>query len=104
MKNECFSCQKTAPQSIQERLALHKRIFEQTGEVFYFFRENTNGQTKITDAKSFNTILEQIKNNEGAEWCHIAEFGQSTNDNVSKHTKDKKPEIIKRKRNTGTTK
>ena len=95
MKNECFSCQKNAPINTIQRLELHKRIYEQTGKVFYYFRESINGKTKIADNESFKSILPRIKKNKGSEWCHIAEFGQSTNDNVLGNTNDAKPKITK---------
>lgn len=104
MGKECFSCQQNAPLSLKQRLELHLKIYNQTGEVFWFFKESTNDNVKIADAKSFSKILEQIKDNEGAQWCHIAEFGQSNNDNVFRDTKDEKPKTTKPRRNRGATK
>jgi len=94
---ECFSCQKNAPQTTKELLSLHKRIYEQKGISFWFYRESENGQIKISDDASFKSILPKIKENVGAEWCHIAEFGNATNDNVFENTTDKEPEFIKPK-------
>jgi len=94
-EKECFSCQKGAPLTVKERLILHKRLYEQTGKGFWFFREGLTGQTKIANDKSFETILPSLKEIEGSEWCHIAEFGHVVNDNVSKDNTRQKPKAIK---------
>jgi hypothetical protein len=89
MKKKCFSCQEGAPFTITNLLQLHKNIFEQTGQVFWYFKNELNGQTKIADNESFKKILPNLQQNDGAEWCHIAEFGATKNDNVSKNTSNK---------------
>lgn len=94
MKKKCFSCQHGANSTLLSSLELHKKIYDTTGKVFWFFKEGTNGQTKIASDGSFKIIKEQIKDNVGAEWSHIAEFGQSSNDNVSKDTPNKKSKAI----------
>jgi hypothetical protein len=102
--SKCFSCQKGAPKTVIDMLLLHKKIYETTGKVYWFFRESETGQTKIANDKSFKVILPTIRENNGAEWRHIAEFGNVTNDNVSKHIEDEKPKTSKRKskkRNAG---
>jgi hypothetical protein len=98
MRKKCFSCQHGAHQTVLSSLELHKKIYEQTGKVFWFFKESKDGQTKIASDGSFKVIKEKIKNNVGAEWSHIAEFGHAVNDNVSKDTPNKKPKAIKSKR------
>jgi len=90
MKKQCFSCQRTASNSLKLELELHKRKFEQTGKVYWFYKENKEETTKIANNESFNKILGQIKDNDGAEWCHIAEFGNAINDNVHKNNSNKK--------------
>jgi len=78
--NECFSCQKNAPITVKQNLQRHKEIYEATGNVYWFFKETENGQTKIANDKSFKKILPKIKKTKGSSWCHIAEFGNSVND------------------------
>jgi hypothetical protein len=94
---ECFSCQKNAPQTTKELLSLHKKIYEQKGIVFWFYKESEKSQIKIADDTSFKNILPKIKDNDGAEWCHISEFGNATNDNVFENTSNQEPEIVKPK-------
>ena len=99
MKTEkkCFSCQNKAPYTLKNSLLLHKNIYETTGVSFWFFKESENDKVKIADNESFNKILPKIKDNDGAEWRHISEFGNATNENVSKNIANAKPKAIKPK-------
>jgi hypothetical protein len=94
MKKKCFSCQHGANSTLLSSLELHKKIYDTTGKVFWFFKESKEGQTKIASDESFKIIKEQIKDNAGAEWSHIAEFGQPSNDNLSKNTANKKSKAV----------
>jgi hypothetical protein len=97
MKKECFSCQKNAPKNTFDLLSLHKRIYDTKGISFWFYKESEKGQTLITDEASFKKILPKIKDNIGAEWSHIAEFGNVTNDNIPKDIANAEPIVIKHK-------
>ncbi len=93
-KNKCFSCQHGANSTTLNSLELHQKIWKDTGKVFWFFKENKDGQTKIASDESFKIIKEQIKDNVGAEWSHIAEFGHAVNDNVSKDNRNEKLKTV----------
>ena len=96
MKKECFSCQKSAPKTVQDSLRLYKKIYEQTGRSFYFYKESENGKIKVADSESFKVVLPKFKNNKGANWCHIAEFGAVENDNVFGDSENAKLKATKR--------
>jgi hypothetical protein len=100
MSKKCFSCQSGAPLTTIQSLELHKRIFEQTGQVFWYFKDELNGKTKIADEKSFSKILPTIQTIDGAEWCHIAEFGNVNNDKVSTNIANKGYKSVKSKSKT----
>ncbi len=94
---ECFSCQKKASYTLKNSLLLHKSIYETNGQVFWYFKENENDKVKICDNESFKKILPKIRDIEGANWCHIAEFGATTDEDFSKNTSNAKSKITKPK-------
>lgn len=95
---KCFSCQLGANQTTLTSLEIHKRDYEQTGQVYWFYKADKDSQTQIADDDSFRKIKERIKDNEGAEWSHIAEFGRTSNDNVPENTQNKKSKAFTSKR------
>ena len=104
MKTKCFSCQNNAPYSLKNSLQIHKDLYEKTGVVYWFFKEEENGKVKIADNESFNKILPKIKNNIGVQWCHIAEFGTTTDENILGNNPNEKPKTVKQKSKRGGTK
>ena len=104
MKTKCFSCQNNAPYSLKNSLQIHKDLYEKTGVVYWFFKEEENGKVKIADNESFNNILPKIKNNIGVQWCHIAEFGTTTDENILRDNTNEKPKTVKQKGKRGTAK
>ena len=104
MKKECFSCQKNAPKNTFDLLSLHKRIYDQKGLVFWFYKENEKSKIFITDEFSFKKILPTIKDNIGAEWCHIAEFGSAANDNFPENITNTESLFVKQKSKPKRTK
>lgn len=97
MKTKCFSCQNDAPYSLKNSLQIHKDLYEKTGVVYWFFKEEENGKVKIADNESFKKILPKIKDNVGGQWCHIAEFGTTTDENIFGDNSNKKPKAVKPK-------
>jgi hypothetical protein len=104
MKTKCFSCQNDAPYSLKNSLQIHKDLYEKTGVVYWFFKEEENGKVKIADNESFNKILPKIKDNIGVQWCHIAEFGTTADENILRDNPNEKLETAKPKSKRGTTK
>lgn len=76
-EKKCFSCGQGQPKSIVEMLLFYQKEYENTGKVFYFYKQNENDKIQITDANDFKKILPKLKKNKTAEWSHIADFRES---------------------------
>ena len=74
--SECLPCSKV---SNMERsvVMFYKKLFEQTGRIFYVYRLNSADGFNFIEQKYFSKVLEeQIKPNfvNGAEYYSIQEF------------------------------
>ena len=80
----CFSCGETFNGDVKFQLNKYKKIYEQTGQSYVYYKLEENGEIFICKTKQFFDVIKPnlftkkaIKN--GAEFALIQEFGQTSN-------------------------